>query len=212
MEEREKELESKYGRLTIISPADKNKWGYVMVKCLCDCGNERIVSLYDLKRGHTTSCGCFHSDKLTAYNTTHGMSRTPTHNSWRGMVERCNNPKHEFYRYYGGRGVSVCERWLSFDNFYYDMGDKPKGCSIDRINTNGNYELNNCRWSTIKEQARNARSNRLIKYKDRVQCVAAWAEERGMNKNVLEMRLLRGWPVEEAIERPAKQGRINANS
>jgi len=196
---------NKYGRLSVIADGGKNKWGYRMVDCKCDCGNPVHVSLYDLKRGHTSSCGCFRSEKIKAKMSTHGLSRTPTHNSWRGMIARCNDPKHDYYRLYGGRGISVCERWLQFDNFYFDMGEKPEGASLDRINNNGNYEPSNCRWATKKEQARNCSTNRLLQYKGRTQSLAAWADEIGMSLQVLRMRIFRGWPTDIAIEKPVKQ-------
>lgn len=199
------QIEKRYGRMTIISDAGKNKWGYKMVECLCDCGNRRIVSLYDLKRSHTTSCGCLRIDKLRADNTTHGLSKTPTHNSWRAMLERCNRPAHQFYLYYGGRGIAVCKRWMTFENFLADMGLKPKGKSLDRIDPNGNYEPGNCRWATSKEQARNVSNIRTITHNGKTQTIAAWADDLGVKVCTLHMRLFRGWSVADTLERPIKE-------
>lgn len=176
-----------------------------MARCVCDCGKERHVSLYDLKRGHTTSCGCYRVEKCRSYNTTHGLSRTPTHNSWRGMIARCTDPKHQFYRYYGGKGVTVCDSWISsFANFLNDMGLKPKGTSLDRINPNGNYEPSNCRWATKTEQARNVSDIRTVTHNGKTQTIASWAEELGVKACTLHMRLFRGWSVADTLEKPIK--------
>jgi len=195
---------ARYGRLTVVSTEERNKWGYIMARCVCDCGNERLVSLCDLKRGHTSSCGCYRSEKMRVDSTTHGLSKTPTHNSWRGMMARCNNPKHQYYRLYGERGITVCQRWHSFENFLADMGMKPKGASIDRINNLGNYEPENCRWANNIEQARNVSSNRILTYKGKSQSVAAWADDLGVKAVTLNMRLFRGWSVTKTLERPIK--------
>ena len=106
-----------------------------------------------------------------------------SYKTWGGMIQRCTNPKNPAFDRYGGRGISMCKRWLLFDNFLADMGERPEGLSLDRINVNGDYEKRNCRWANDTEQARNARSNILIEYKGRVMCLTAWAKELGIEKD-----------------------------
>jgi hypothetical protein len=127
--------------------------------CKCDCGNQKIVMLSNLKNGSTKSCGCL--SKINAYKT-HGDSGSPEHQTWQRMKRRCDNEKGNRWEHYGGRGIKVCDRWLhSYENFLNDMGRKPSPKhSIDRIDVNGNYEPSNCRWSTPKEQSNNTRRNK----------------------------------------------------
>lgn len=122
---------------------------------------------------------------------------------WREMLARCYNSNREAFRWYGARGITVCDRWrLSFDDFYSDTGDAPAGKTLDRIDTNGNYEPSNWQWSTPGQQARNTRRNRLITYQGRTQCLQAWADEIGMNRATLGSRINRGKTIDEAITMP----------
>ena len=143
----------KFGRLTAIEPTDKRQSGNIIWKCQCDCGNEKFIRTGDLYSNATKSCGCLNRERIT----THGMYKSSIYTAWDNMIQRCENIKCPTYKYYGGRGIKICERWHKFENFYEDMGDKPPGLSIDRIDNEGNYEPNNCQWSTPYEQQINSR-------------------------------------------------------
>jgi hypothetical protein len=125
--------------------------------CRCDCGGEGIVQGSHLRNGHSTSCSCLRKERLAKSNTKHGLSRSRAYQRWGAMKTRCFNPRYKDYSDYGGRGITVCERWLIFENFFADMGDPPPGMSLDRIDFNGNYESANCRWATVAEQLANRR-------------------------------------------------------
>lgn len=163
---------SKYGRLTIIREVEPkiafyNNYyrNYRKVYCICDCGGTWTGLISHLMTNRVKSCGCYNREKQTERiikkNLVHGLCIKRKHylyETWTGMKKRCYNPNSINYKYYGARGIKVCDRWLnSFKNFYDDMGDRPTGFSIDRINPNGNYEPSNCRWSDSKTQNRNKR-------------------------------------------------------
>jgi hypothetical protein len=160
-------LGRRYGRLLVIDTTDvKDIGGSYFFLCRCDCGNivkksSRVLS--DVERQSTKSCGCLRHDvsrKHLLGNTffkKHGASNTQIYYVWKSMKDRCFRQKCKDYPYYGGRGITVCDRWLKFENFLADMGERPDGTSIDRIDNDGNYEPSNCRWATWSEQMKNKR-------------------------------------------------------
>lgn len=198
----------RFERLTVIGCHDKNKWGNYRWKCLCDCGKIIIVRSGDLKSRNTKSCGCFQSERVT----THGYCYSKTYHIWQSMKDRCLNQNNHGYKDYGGRGISVCNRWLKFENFLKDVGEIPNGFELDRINNNGNYSPKNCKLSTRKEQTRNTRRNRIILFDGKNQCLSAWAEEYNMSKQALKGRLDNGWPIKKALETPVGKYKRRKNN
>lgn len=145
----------KFGRLTVHSAAARSSTGKLAWACQCECGG-RIVALGDnLRRGLTKSCGCLATESAKQRFTTHGLSKSNTYGIWRGMINRCHNHAAPAYEYYGALGISVCDRWHSFENFLSDMGECPPGMSIDRVNNSEGYSPQNCRWATMTVQAAN---------------------------------------------------------
>jgi hypothetical protein len=132
----------------------------------------------------------------------HGMATTPTYCVWQAMRQRCTNPNNPRYPHYGGRGIKYCERWEEFKNFYEDMGEKPKGLTIDRKDNDGNYQPDNCHWATYSVQNRNTRNNRNITFNGRTQCMMAWANETGIKYMTILFRLRYGWTVERTLTEP----------
>lgn len=170
----------------------------------CHCGKEFPSRIEGVKGGYTKSCGCL---KYKGNNTTHGMSKTSiSYDCWCSMKSRCYNKNDKYYHHYGGRGIIVCEKWRnSFENFLKDIGERPsRKHSIDRINVNGNYEPENCRWATPIEQANNTRSNHFITYKGETKTIANWARSIGLSHEVLRKRLKR-WSIEDALNKPLVQ-------
>jgi hypothetical protein len=135
------------------------------------------------------------------------MKGTPTYNTWVGMVGRCTNENRKDFAAYGAVGITVCERWREFSNFFADMGERPAGKTLDRIDNQGNYEPGNCRWATLKEQAYNSRSVRLLEIRGRTMCIKDWAREVGMWDVTIGARLARGWPPEKAVFTPISNSR-----
>lgn len=151
----------RYGRLEILQEAPSHiTAGKQRIRCwdvVCDCGVTVTVRQPDIRSGKTKSCGCLSREAAALANKTHGMTGTRTHEIWRGMIKRCTQKNRKDYKYYGGRGISVCARWLTFDAFFADMGEAPAGMSIERKNNDGNYEPSNCCWATQSQQVKNKR-------------------------------------------------------
>lgn len=177
-------------------------------KCICTCSKkqERVIREDHLFGGYSKSCGCLQQEMcgvLGRRSKTHGMTNTRVYGIWRAMLTRCENTKHPTYIHYGGRGIKVCKRWHTFENFYTDMGDRPTlKHTLDRIDNNGHYCKKNCRWATRKEQQRNRRVNHVITFRGKTQCLSAWSEELGLMTDVINKRIAMGWPVVRAFTTP----------
>jgi len=198
----------KFGRLTVIERAENIPSGKTWWLCQCKCGNQTIVRSDSLKGGVTKSCGCLHKElsfERCKQRMKHGHSMvnivSKTYSIWRNIIQRCNNPNCRNYKNYGGRGIKVCDKWLKFEDFLQDMGEKPEGLSLDRVDNNGNYCKGNCRWATWKEQQRNSRNNRLITINGETKCLAEWCEIYKKPYQTVYNRINRyKWTPEEALE------------
>jgi len=175
---------------------EKNKEGRAKWKCVCDCGAETLAYANQLKGGNKKSCGCL----PVTHNVTHGRRNHPLYNTWRAMVDRCNNPDNSNYSLYGGRGIKVCKEWLDIDAFINDMHPKPsRKHSIDRKDNEGDYCPENCRWATSREQGRNKRNTILLTLDGVTMSLPEWAEHKGVKRRTMYMRYRRGCTTEEII-------------
>lgn len=191
----------RFGALIILGIGEKrrNTTGAWWV-CKCDCGNQKSLPSSDLVAGKINSCGCLHRFLTSSLLQKHGKTRTRVYRIWQAMRTRCGNPNSPSYDRYGGRGIRVCERWSSFQNFYEDMGDPPDGASIERADNNGPYCLENCRWATKLEQANNTSANVIITYDGRSMTRSQWERELGLGKTTLRGRLNSGKTLEQAMK------------
>lgn len=195
----------KFGRLLVVGESLPVEVGRKQVikreafMCLCDCGASVVVTKLNLKSGNSKSCGCFKRDAIKAANYEHGRnSKDKTYQTWAAMRARCRNEGNEKYKNYGARGIKVCARWDDFQLFLEDMGERPSGKTIDRIDVNGGYEPSNCRWATPQEQARNRTDNRILTIDGVRITLTDCAAKFGMYASTLHKRLARGLTAKQA--------------
>jgi hypothetical protein len=202
---------SRFTRWTVLSESFMTGKSHIVAKCKCDCGTVRLVRVARLISGKSKSCGCWRNDNLTTHGMTAGAVRKDSHEYWiwNMIVQRCTNPKVKNWHDYGGRGITVCDSWLKFENFYADMGARPsRGHSIEREDNDGGYHKGNCRWATRLEQGKNKRNNRIIEAFGKRQHLAEWARQAGLHHVTILNRLARGWANEKAVSTPAgRQGK-----
>jgi len=184
-----------FNKITVISRANP-RYGKTYWNCVCHCGKHFEARGVRLKNGSTTSCGC--------HKTTHGMSNTPTYHSWENMVQRATNPNKSF-DYYIGRGIGICDSWMDFNVFLSDMGVRPEGKTIDRIDNNSGYSKDNCRWATPFEQMNNRRDTIFITYLGVKQSVGYWSKESGISISAIRSRLNLGWTAEKILTTPIRE-------
>ncbi len=195
-----------FGRWTVISRAENSHGDATRWACRCECGNERTVLGAYLRRRQSRSCGCLQREEHTKRMTTHGCAGkiTGTYRSWHCMKARCENQRSRHYAYYGGRGITVSENWKTFEGFLADMGERPKGLTLDRLDNSKGYYKDNCRWATRFEQQRNTRANRLITSCGKTLCLAEWCERLGIHRDTVRDRLRHGWNETEALFKPVR--------
>lgn len=215
---------NRYNRLTVISVKEEmpkyvkgKKYGYkYKLECKCDCGNTKYLMYADISSGHTKSCGCLAKESLYKRNYKHGHTQnskiSPTWSSWAAMIGRCYNKTNTAFRSYGAKGIDVCPRWKGDDgfiNFYYDMGDRPEGKTLDRIDGAKGYSPDNCRWATIEEQTNNQKSNVKVMWQGKQYNVSQLMKKLGIytNSGVYYTRLKRGWTVQDTFTKPIKKER-----
>ena len=202
----------KFGKLEVLKRATNSKSGLTRWLCQCDCGNKTIVLSSHLTRSNTRSCGCLQKERAINSNTKHGHciegKQTKIYGVWQEIIQRCINPKHRQWKDYGGRGITICKRWMKFENFLEDMGECPPGNSIDRKNNGKGYFKDNCHWATRKQQQRNTRKNRLITFNGKNKCISEWAEEFNIHPRTLHNRIYKlGWSIEKALTIPVRKRR-----
>ena len=188
----------RFGRWLVLKETDERKCGNVMWLCKCDCGTIKTVSSNSLKKGKSLSCGCYNKDIITK----HGMGRTRLHGIWGNIRYRCGNEKSIGAKNYINRGIKVCEEWAnSFEAFaeWALANGYTDELTIDRIDNNGNYTPDNCRWTTAKEQGRNKRNNVHLTYNGETHCLSEWAEITNQPYTRLHQRYSRGWNTKEIL-------------
>ena len=208
---------TRFGRLTVLGESAPLVWRhrrYRKARCVCDCGSERDVPVQNLKRGLTISCGCYAAEAASLRNATHRLTGSREHRSWAAMKARCYSERDASFARYGGRGIAVCERWrISFEAFLADMGPRPPGHSLDRIDNDGNYEPGNCRWATAREQAANTSATHRLTIGGEELALAELSRRAGLSRSALRYRMGKGESVESAATRPHDNGgRRKANN
>jgi hypothetical protein len=190
----------RFGRLAVIRPTAKRESESVVWECKCDCGKFTEVVSTALQRGHTKSCGCFYQERVhEGMGKTHGHNsmsgKSGTYQSWDGIIQRCCNPNCLAYLKYGARGIKVCYRWRDFKNFLADMGDRPFGQTIDRIDSKKGYYPKNCRWATRLQQGQNTSRNVRITVNGETLVLSEWSRRLNISKSTLSYRYRHGvWP------------------
>lgn len=207
----------RFGRLTVLRRSHTHRHPNgktsIMWLCVCDCGQKKAINGNNLRSGITKSCGCYHDEIRRAATKKHGKTHSRLYGVWGSMRQRCNDPNHPAYQYYGGKGVAVCPEWDDFECFEawamssgYNVNAKPHECTIDRIDNDGDYCPDNCRWVNSTVQSNNQQSNVLITFSGKTQTRAQWAKEIGIKYHTLRDRIDRyGWSVERALTEPLRR-------
>ena len=203
-------INKRFGRLLVLSKSEiRTKDNRTQWNCVCSCGNKVLAENRTLTSGKKKSCGCLKLDSSLknikgVSNKTHNMSRTRIYKIWNALVQRCKTKSNQRYSSYGGRGITVCQEWYKFENFYRDMKNSYKdNLTIDRIDNNKGYSKENCRWATNKQQSRNKRDNFYVTYNKETKSLVEWCEELNLNYGTIHARLkVYKWSVEKAFTEP----------
>ena len=194
-----------FNKLTAIAPIGRNSFRDIIWLCICDCGTETTVLSHSIKSGNTKSCGCHRAKVSHNKAIIHGKSKTVEYKSWRSMINRCHNKNDLYFNDYGDRNITVCSKWLySFPSFLADMGLRPQGKTLDRIDNDGNYTPENCRWATAEQQANNKRNNKYITHNGQTLTHAQWSRLLGGGASTVTQRIYRGWSKKRAVTQPLR--------
>jgi hypothetical protein len=188
----------RHNMLVVIDALDNSRAKDRKALFVCDCGKTKAIQLRAVRSGRTVSCGCMRSQEKVTHGHARRGKETATHKSWSAMLRRCENSTCTEFSLYGGRGITVDISWHSYANFLADMGERPKGKSLDRVDNNSGYSKGNCRWATPKEQANNTRTTTIITHDGVSKPIGEWAEDLGLRKSSLRMRL-KLWSKQEAL-------------
>lgn len=191
---------NRFGLLTAVRRHSRNDHLQLEWEHECDCGKSYVAFPHTARESQ--NCGCQTSDKKSRASKTHGRSKTTLYKAWHGMTQRCINKQNRFYRYYGGRGIKVCDRWMDFENFLKDMGERPEGYTIERIDNNEGYNPNNCKWATRKEQQRNRRVSVLVTVNGAKASLEDACNQAGIHPTTIRGRIKRGATPQEAFDKP----------
>lgn len=192
-----------FGRLTVLKELSPSNGRRIL--CRCSCGEVKEFPYANLISGNTKSCGCYRRQRTAEKNTTHGLHSVPEYSIWKQMRQRCSNPNNDRFQDYGGRGVTVCERWHSFENFLLDMGSRPSvEHSIERRENESGYCPENCYWGTRIEQGNNKRNNHLVTFDGKTLTLAEWSRKVGLRGLTIMRRLEAGWSTEKALTTPSR--------
>ena len=194
-----------FGELSALKEIDARA-GQRVFQCLCECGKVTEVLMKRLRSGRTRSCGCLSLRKLSQ-RAVHGMWKHKLYSTWSSARGRCHNERHKNYKGYGGRGIELCSGWRETPEAFIEwiennLGEKPEGYSLDRINNEGNYEPGNLRWASTAEQNNNTRKNKMISHEGKELQLKEWAEEKQLSMTCLYNRLHRGWTTKETLDTP----------
>ena len=195
-----------FGRLTVLDQANGSPGSFVWM-CRCQCGNIVWVRRRHLVIGKTKSCGCFNRDSHTTHGHAKNSFKTRTYRTWESMRRRCYDPKNKSYHFYGGKGITVCNRWKTFSNFLHDMGERPPNRTLDRIRNDDSYSPSNCRWATNAEQARNVKRNLIVWHQGKRFICSDLAKKYGIPHRTFTQRIRYGWSVEKAVTVPIRPHR-----
>lgn len=204
------EIGATIGRWTVVEKSHQTMTGKSRKKqaywsCRCLCGAVRNVSQHSLRQGTSKSCGCLNREASSIKHTQHGGYKTSEYKTWQAMLSRCRNQNNPRFSQYGGRGISVCDRWLEYETFLKDMGKRPtKSHSLDRINNDEGYKIENCRWSLPHEQMTNRTITRFVEIDGIKVPLATLAKRYKIPANTLRFRILKGWPIEKALTQPVR--------
>lgn len=197
----------KFGKLTALKVVGRSKAGKLMWLCKCECGKTSVVASCSLVQGQTKSCGCGRYGNNKKYGSVPSRKQR-LYNIWIGIKDRCLNPNNENYFRYGGRGIGICQEWLKDYMTFHDWAIEngyEQGLTIDRINVDGDYNPDNCRWANWYTQANNRRNSHYLTFKGKTLTISEWARELNVRESLIRQRILRGWDVEKALTKPARE-------